>query len=92
MVLFLKASASAVNVSASVRSGHAVKPYTRTQNHTIRAATEWGSGMGPNGTGRREKVSGFYVIDRAGRKIRAFVGKGAEVEASAWAKHCDEHF
>ncbi len=36
---------------------------TAAPRYTIEAATEWGIGTGWNGTGRREKVSGFYVVD-----------------------------
>jgi hypothetical protein len=60
-------------------------------NFTIQAATEWGIGRGPNGTGRREKVSGYYVIaPKSGRKVRAFTGKNAEAQAKEWAQKCDE--
>jgi hypothetical protein len=60
-------------------------------NYTIQAATEYGIGTGPNGTGKRAKVSGFYVISPRGRRIRAFTGgKNAETQAKEWALRCDE--
>ena len=60
-------------------------------NFTIQAATEYGIGRGPNGTGRREKVSGFYVLaPKSGRRVRAFTGKNAEAQAKEWALRCDE--
>ena len=58
--------------------------------YTIKAATEWGIGIGPNGTGRRRKISGFYVISPEGRRVRAFIGKNAEDDAKTWAIKCDE--
>lgn len=61
-------------------------------NHTVEAATEYGAGIGPNGTGKRAKVSGYYVVNSHGRRIRAFTGKDAQQKANDWAKHCDEHF
>ena len=57
---------------------------------TIQAATEYGIGCGPNGTGRRAKISGFYVVSPRGRRVRAFTGKCAEVQAREWAIKCDE--
>jgi hypothetical protein len=61
--------------------------------YTVESATEWGLGRGPNGTGRREKVSGFYVVRLStGKRIRAFTGKNAEQQAHDWAKYCAEHF
>lgn len=60
-------------------------------NFKIQAASEYGIGRGPNGTGRREKISGYYVIaPKSGRKVRAFTGKDAEVRAKEWALKCDE--
>lgn len=59
-------------------------------SYTIEAASEWGNGIGPNGTGRRAKVTGFYVISPRGRKVRAFTGPQAEAQAKAWAVRCDE--
>jgi hypothetical protein len=60
-------------------------------NFTIQAATEYGIGYGPNGTGKRAKVSGFYVIaPQSGRRVRAFTGKNAEAQAKEWAIRCDE--
>ena len=60
-------------------------------NFSIKAATEWGIGRGPNGTGRHEKVTGYYVIaPQSGRKVRAFTGKNAETQAREWALKCDE--
>ena len=59
---------------------------------TVEASTEWGAGIGPNGTGKRAKVSGFYVVNQDGRKVRAFTGKNAESQANDWAKFCEEHF
>lgn len=59
-------------------------------NFTIQAATEYGIGLGPNGTGKRAKVTGFYVISPRGRRTRAFTGKNAETQAKEWALRCDE--
>jgi hypothetical protein len=60
-------------------------------NFSIKAATEWGIGGGANGTGRREKVTGYYVIaPQSGRKVRAFTGPKAEAQAKEWALKCDE--
>lgn len=58
--------------------------------HTIAPATEWGIGQGVNGTGKRAKVSGFYVVNHAGRRVRAFTGKNAETDARNWAAHLTE--
>ncbi len=60
--------------------------------YTTEAATEWGGGRGPNGMGKRVKVSGFYVICPKGRRVRAFTGKDAEQKATDWAKFCTENF
>jgi hypothetical protein len=60
-------------------------------NFTVQAATEWGIGGGVNGLGRRQKVTGFYVMaPKSGRKVRAFTGKDAKAQAVAWARKCDE--
>jgi hypothetical protein len=65
---------------------------TNQTRYTIEAATEYGAGRGPNGTGRRAKVSGFYVVDtKSNRRCRAFTGKDAEQKATAWAAYCEEH-
>jgi hypothetical protein len=58
--------------------------------YTVQAATEFGIGRGPNGTGRREKVSGYYVM-RNERRIRGFTGKDAKAQAEKWATFCAEH-
>ena len=58
--------------------------------YAIQAATEYGIGRGPNGTGRRAKVSGFYVISPGGRRIHAFTGKNAETKAKEWAAQCTQ--
>jgi hypothetical protein len=61
--------------------------------YTVESATEWGIGRGPNGTGKSERVSGFYVVRVSTKKrIRAFTGKDAETKANEWAKFCEEHF
>lgn len=60
--------------------------------YTVEAATEWGIGGGVNGTGRRTKISGFYVVNQHGRRIRAFTGKEAEQKAREWAAFCEENF
>ena len=58
---------------------------------TIQAATEYGIGGGVNGYGKRQKISGFYVIaPQSGRRVRAFTGKNAEMQAKEWAVKCDE--
>lgn len=61
------------------------------RTYTIKAATEWGAGKGPNGTGKRAKVTGWYVV-RDGRNIRAFTGPNAEKQATKWAAFCNENF
>jgi hypothetical protein len=61
-----------------------------TKRYTIEAATEYGTGGGPNGTGKRVKVSGFYVVAPYGRRCRAFTGKDAETKASEWASVLNE--
>lgn len=61
-----------------------------TEQYTIEAATEWGIGTGVNGTGKRAKVSGFYVVSPRGRKVRAFTGPKAQEQAAQWATKCDE--
>lgn len=60
--------------------------------YTTKSAQEWGNGIGPNGTGRRAKVSGFYVVNPEGRNCRAFTGKDAETKATEWAKFCNKEF
>jgi hypothetical protein len=61
--------------------------------YTIESATEYGTGGSVNGTGRRQKVSGFYVVAPISkRRVRAFTGKGAEQKAKEWAIFCTEHF
>lgn len=59
--------------------------------YTTKSATEYGNGIGPNGMGRRAKVSGFYVVSPEGRNARAFTGKDAEQKASEWAAYCNEN-
>lgn len=59
--------------------------------YTTQAATEYGPGGSVNGTGRRVKVSGFYVVDPNGRRCRAFTGKDAEAKATEWATYCNEN-
>lgn len=59
--------------------------------YTVEAATEWTAGTGVNGYGKRTKISGFYVVDPCGRRVRAFLGKDAEQKAADWAKFCTEN-
>ena len=63
--------------------------------YSIEAATEYGAGIGPNGTGRRSKVQGFYVVDQTGRRCRAFsapnakpasIDELAKAKAAEWAE------
>lgn len=61
-----------------------------TASYTTEAATEYGIGTGPNGIGRRAKVSGWYVVNN-GRRTRAFTGKDAETKAKSWAIFCNEN-
>lgn len=61
-------------------------------SYTVEAATEYGTGGSVNGTGRRQKVSGFYVMNRQGRRAKAFTGNDAETKANEWAKFCNENF
>lgn len=57
---------------------------------TTKAASEWGIGTGVNGTGRRERVHGFYVIDtRDNRAVHAFTGPKAEQESTDWASRLE---
>lgn len=58
--------------------------------YSIKAGTEWSIGQGVNGTGRRAKITGFYVLDPNGRSVNAFSGKDAEQKATDWAKFCNE--
>lgn len=58
--------------------------------YSVKAATEYGIGGGVNGTGKRQRVSGFYVMDPTGRPARAFTGQHAEQKATEWAIHCNE--
>jgi hypothetical protein len=58
---------------------------------TTKAASEWGVGTGVNGTGRRVRVHGFYVIDtRNNKAVRAFTGSQAGEQAEAWAIRLEE--
>lgn len=59
--------------------------------YTIEAATEYGPGASVNGAGRRVKVTGYFVLDRNGRRVRPFTGKDAQAKATAWAAYCNEH-
>ena len=58
--------------------------------YTIKAATEYGIGGGVNGTGKRQKVSGFFVVNPSNRPCRAFRGVDAEKKALEWADYCNE--
>lgn len=59
--------------------------------YTTEAASEWGIGTGANGTGRRARVTGFYVVDsRSGRKVNCFTGPNAETQAAKWATRLEE--
>lgn len=60
--------------------------------HTIQAASEWSIGLGVNGTGRRERIHGFYVLGHYGRRVHAFTGANAEQKAREWAAKCDEMY
>ncbi len=59
--------------------------------YTTEAASEWGNGTGANGTGRRARVAGFYVVDgRSGRRVNCFTGPNAEAQATKWASRLEE--
>jgi hypothetical protein len=60
-------------------------------SYKIEGSTEWGAGIGPNGTGKRKMVCGFYVVSPEGRKVRAFTGMNAEADAGKWAAFCNEN-
>lgn len=60
--------------------------------YTIKKATEYGIGGSVNGTGRRPKITGFYVLNRQGRRVRAFTGPECESKAQTWADFCNENF
>lgn len=61
--------------------------------YTAQAATEWGVGTSVNGTGKRAKVEGAYVINPEGRKVRAFrKSEGGLEAAQKWADFCNENF
>jgi hypothetical protein len=60
--------------------------------YTTQKSTEYGTGMGVNGTGKRAKIEGWYVISPSGRKARAFTGNEAEAKANKWAEFCNENF
>ena len=59
--------------------------------YTVEASTEFGAGTGVNGYGKRAKVTGFYVVNRNGRRCRAFTGKDAEQKAKNWASYLTEN-
>lgn len=63
----------------------------RITTYTVEPATEYGTGTGINGYGKRVKVFGFYVIDPQGRRCQAFTGKNAEQKAIDWVKFCEEN-
>lgn len=47
---------------------------------------EWDIGGGVNGTGRRVKVQGYYVVNPQGRRVRAFrESEGGREAAEKWA-------
>jgi hypothetical protein len=52
--------------------------------YTVEAATELAPGV--TISSRRIKVSGFFVVNPQGRRVRAFTGKDAEQKAQEWAK------
>lgn len=58
--------------------------------YTIKSAEEWSVGQSINGTGRRVKIKGYFVVNPQGRNCRAFTGKDAEQKAKDWAKHLNE--
>lgn len=62
-----------------------------TNTYRIEAATEYGVGNGVNGTGRRPKISGFYVLTPEGRRVVAFTGPKAQEKAAAHAARCNEN-
>jgi hypothetical protein len=67
--------------------------HDETRKYTVQAAEEWGIGTGPNGTGKRRKVKGFYVVSPRGRKIQAFSinsVKTEEIQRKAAQQWADE--
>lgn len=59
--------------------------------YTAKPATEYGIGQGPNGTGKRAKISGAYTVDASGRKVRAFTDReGGLAAAQKWAETLNE--
>jgi hypothetical protein len=60
--------------------------------YAVEAAKEWGAGTGPNGYGKRAKVSGAYTIEVAtGRRVRAFTDREGGIEAAQkWATYLEE--
>jgi hypothetical protein len=61
------------------------------EKYTVEMAEEWGMGQGPNGTGKRRKVKGFYVVSPRGRRVHAFEVNSVKTEeiqrraAQEWA-------
>ena len=60
--------------------------------YTVEYAEQWGIGGGINGTGKRQRVYGYFVVNPQGLRCRVFKARKAEVpsakkQAEDW---CDE--
>ena len=52
-----------------------------TRTFRIEPATELGLGRGANASGRRERVTGFYVVDNTNRRVFAVKASSFKPEA-----------
>ena len=70
---------------------------TQDAKYSVEPAQEYGPGGGVNGTGKRKLVKGFFVVERGGRRVRAFEENNrrtleqARVEATKWAEYLNEN-
>lgn len=58
-----------------------------TRTFRIEPATELGLGRGANASGRRERVTGFYVVDNTNRRVFAVKASSFKPEAIEWARN-----
>lgn len=63
-----------------------------TNLYTAQEAKEYGIGGSVNGTGKRQIVKGAYVVDKNGRRCRAFTDReGGLAAAQKWAEYLNEN-